>query len=411
MKLVKLMNILLAVTSLAGCSVSEGSVEILVKNNGDTKRYGEIIEISLDELKGKLDGTSQRISVSDEDGNIVPCQITHDGFLIFPVDVQAHNSMIYRLTECNAISFDTISCGKVYPERLDDLAWENDKSGYRAYGPGFQKKGNKGFGYDILSKKVSQPVLEQRYSIQLDSVTQSKIITLKKEGKLHEADSINHSISYHVDHGNGMDCYNVGSSLGAGTTALLVDSAIVYPYCYKDVEILDNGPLRFTAQLVFNPIKVNNNLNVIETRIISLDKGSYLNKTKIKYSGLSDSETIVSGIVLHSQNPDGYVLGNDGHYLAYADSTNNTRNDNGVIYVGAVFSSSLLDMNVRLFDKPQLDAIGHILAYNTYIPDSTFTYFWGSGWSKNGITSIDEWTKYLKAFSYNINNPLDIMIR
>ena len=356
------MNILLAVTSLAGCSVSEGSVEILVKNNGDTKRYGEIIEISLDELKGKLDGTSQRISVSDEDGNIVPCQITHDGFLIFPVDVQAHNSMIYRLTECNAISFDTISCGKVYPERLDDLAWENDKSGYRAYGPGFQKKGNKGFGYDILSKKVSQPVLEQRYSIQLDSVTQSKIITLKKEGKLHEADSINHSISYHVDHGNGMDCYNVGSSLGAGTTALLVDSAIVYPYCYKDVEILDNGPLRFTAQLVFNPIKVNNNLNVIETRIISLDKGSYLNKTKIKYSGLSDSETIVSGIVLHSQNPDGYVLGNDGHYLAYADSTNNTRNDNGVIYVGAVFSSSLLDMNVRLFDKPQLDAIGHILS-------------------------------------------------
>ena len=104
-----------------------------------------------------------------------------------------------------------------------------------------------------------------------------------------------------------MDCYNVGPSLGAGTTALLVDSAIVYPYCYKDVEILDNGPLRFTAQLVFNPIKVNNNLNVIETRIISLDKGSYLNKTKIKYSGLSDSETIVSGIVLHSQNPDGYV--------------------------------------------------------------------------------------------------------
>ena len=125
---------------MQGCSVSEGSVEILVKNNGDTKRYGEIIEISLDELKGKLDGTSQRISVSDEDGNIVPCQITHDGFLIFQVDVQAQDSIIYRLTECNTTSFDTISCGKVYPEHLDDLAWENDKSGYRAYGPGFQKK-------------------------------------------------------------------------------------------------------------------------------------------------------------------------------------------------------------------------------------------------------------------------------
>ena len=33
-----------------------------------------------------------------------------------------------------------------------------------------------------------------------------------------------------------------------------VYSTIVYPYCYKDCEILDNGPLRFTAKLVYNPL-------------------------------------------------------------------------------------------------------------------------------------------------------------
>ena len=31
---------------------------------------------------------------------------------------------------------------------------------------------------------------------------------------------LNRGISYHVDHGNGMDCYAVGPTLGGGTAAL-----------------------------------------------------------------------------------------------------------------------------------------------------------------------------------------------
>ena len=73
-------------------------------------------------------------------------------------------------------------------------------------------------------RSVSEPVVEDRY-----------------DGDL------NRGISYHVDHGNGMDCYAVGPTLGGGTAALFPDSTIVYPYCYKDCEILDNGPLRFTS--------------------------------------------------------------------------------------------------------------------------------------------------------------------
>lgn len=53
---------------------------------------------------------------------------------------------------------------------------------------------------------------------------------------------INKKISFHVDHGEGMDVYAVDYTLGGGTAALL-DSAgnIVYPYCYESYEILDNG--------------------------------------------------------------------------------------------------------------------------------------------------------------------------
>ena len=80
-----------------------------------------------------------------------------------------------------------------------------------------------------------------------------------------------------------MDCYSVGATLGGGTAALMVDSCIIYPYCYKDYDILDNGPLRFTVKLTYPPLIVKNDSNVIETRIITLDKGSHLNYTEITY--------------------------------------------------------------------------------------------------------------------------------
>ncbi len=48
-----------------------------------------------------------------------------------------------------------------------------------------------------------------------------------------------------------MDCYAVGPTLGAGVAALMVNDTIIYPWCYKHQEILDNGPLRFTVKLEF----------------------------------------------------------------------------------------------------------------------------------------------------------------
>ena len=167
--------------------------------------------------------------------------------LIFPASVKGDASAVYTIAEGTPQPVDVVACGRQYPERLDDVAWENDRAAYRAYGPALQEKGERAFGYDIWTKSVSEPVVEDRY-----------------DGDL------NRGISYHVDHGNGMDCYAVGPTLGGGTAALFPDSTIVYPYCYKDCEILDNGPLRFTAKLVYNPLVVKGDSSVIETRIISL---------------------------------------------------------------------------------------------------------------------------------------------
>ena len=133
-----------------------------------------------------------------------------------------------------------------------------------------------------------------RYKTELDPESRAKIAELRKTDKK-AAQELANSISYHIDHGNGLDYYKVGPTLGAGTSALLSNDSIVYPYCYKDYEILDNGPLRFTVKLVYNPLKVKENDNIIETRILSLDAGSQLNKITLTFANLNEATPLVTG--------------------------------------------------------------------------------------------------------------------
>ncbi len=117
-----------------------------------------------------------------------------------------------------------------------------------------------------------------------------------------------------------MDCYAVGPTLGCGTAALMQGDTIIYPYCYRTQEILDNGPLRFTVKLEFNPLVVRGDSNVIETRVITLDAGSYLNKAVISYTNMKEAMPVTTGIVL--REPDGVVAADAANgYITYVDPT------------------------------------------------------------------------------------------
>lgn len=341
----------------------------------------------------------------------VPYQLTYDGMLIFPATVGAGATSSYTVKAGQPEAMDTVACGRFYPERLDDIAWENDKAAYRAYGPALQRLQEQAYGYDVFTKSVSYPVVEKRYAMELDSAARAQIAVWRKEGQKEKADSLVKIISYHVDHGNGMDVYNVGPTLGGGASALMDGEELIYPYCFKDYEILDNGPLRFTMKLTYNPLKVKGDTTVVETRVISLDKGSYLNRTVLTYSGLSNPTTLASGLVLHSQNPNGYVLNADDRFIAYADSTNNATAGHGVIYVGAAFPKQVEKAYVQLFPEPKKDAIGHVLATSLYEPNSSYVYYWGSGWSKGGVQDMDAWTTYLKNFSKQLASPLEVEVK
>ena len=101
----------------------------------------------------------------------------------------------------------------------------------------------------------------------------------------------------------------------------------------------------------------------------------------------------------------------DKGYIAYADLTDNIYNDNGVIYVGAVMPEQVKETKAALFsdkEAKERGASGHVLAISTYKPESQYTYYWGSGWSKYGFGSMESWTEYLDHYAQRVRNPLKV---
>lgn len=412
----KILYLLFAAFTAFSCTQQNG-VKVTVANSSSLDRENEMVEVSMTEISNKLNlADTAQIVVLDENNRQVPYQVTYDDMLIFPADVKANAQAVYTVTTGTPMVVDTKACGKYYPERVDDVAWENDRVAFRTYGPALQASGERAFGYDVWTKCVNEPVVEARYANELNPETLAKIDSLRKAGKKDEAKALYQSVSYHVDHGNGLDCYKVGPTLGGGAAALMVDNEIIYPYCYKEQEILDNGPLRFTVKLVYNPLTVKGDSNVVETRIISLDEGSQLNKTVVSYTNTNEVLPIVAGIVLH--DPDGGKNAADAQqgYIAYADPTDNVNNNNGIIYVGAVFPANVKEAKTVFFpeqEKKELrgDADGHVLAISDYEPSSEFTYYWGAGWSKYGFNSFEEWTEYLGNYAAKVRAPLTVTIQ
>ena len=388
------------------------TVTVTVTNPLAMERSNEMVEVSMETITNRLGlADTAQIVVLDADGQQVPYQITYDGKVIFPATIAANGAATYTIQTGTPEAFDVKACGKCYPERMDDMAWENDLVAFRAYGPAMQAKGERGFGYDLFTKyNTTEPILEAMYAKELNKETRAKIAELKKTDPKAAAE-LSRERSYHIDHGYGMDCYAVGPTLGAGVAALMVNDSIIYPWCYKNQEILDNGPLRFTVKLEFTPLTVKGDSTVVETRLITLDAGSHLNRTAVSYSNLKETLPIVAGIVLHE--PDGAVVADAANgYITYVDPT--TGPDNGKIFMGAAVPTVVKDAKTVLFSeqekKERNNADGHVLAVSDYEPGSEYVYYWGFAWDKADIKTADAWNRYMADFAQKVRNPLTIKV-
>ena len=297
--------ILLFTAFFAACGQG---VVIEVANPSGPDRDGELAELSLRELSGLPSGGFRLLDASGEE---VAYQLTSDSLLVFPVRVRAGVTAVYRVVKGTPSRVDTVATGSFRPDRMGDIIWENDRCGWRTYGPPTRAVGQAAYGYDVFTKSISRPVMAARFDRDRDA--QPEIRRLRAAGRNAAADSLARSVSYHVDHGDGMDVYPVGGSLGCGTAALLEEGRIVFPWTWASYEFLDNGPLRFRMKLTMEPFEYKGRM-VTETRVVTCDAGSWLNRAEISYDGLDEAPLSV-GIVVHATHPDAWRAGGGLHRL------------------------------------------------------------------------------------------------
>ena len=115
-------------------------------------------------------------------------------------------------------------CGEA-PERANDFFWENDRVGFRAYGPGDVHKWS---GLDVFNKSCASNIV----------VHWLRECRTKKWG------------SFHKNHGLGMDDYAVGPGRGVGGVALRKDGKWLADYGnWQKYRVLTNSDERCAFEL------------------------------------------------------------------------------------------------------------------------------------------------------------------
>ena len=256
------------------------------------------------------------------------------------------------------IPFVAKTYGRFVPERKDDFAWENDKIAFRMYGKALEQTPKEmAYGMDVWVKRTTRMIINERY--------------LRGE--------------YHVDHGDGMDYYHVGFTLGAGNVAPYIKDSIWYSKNFVQSKVLDNGPLRVAFQLFYDNWDVAGR-QVKAVKTISLDAGSQLNRVEVKYEGAIENLPVAVGIIRRKDRGAMYMNEQQG-VMGYWEPT---FEHDGTTAVGCVFPDSVKYMNVNT---------KHLLTVATCNTNNTLIYYTGAAWDRAGVfTSNAAWFDYLTKF-------------
>ena len=336
---------------------------VSVVNETEQFRENEIVSVSWTEIEDKLPGSDpENVLVLSSAGDTLPVQIIRNGGedpveLIFPATVGAGTSADFRIVKGRRPEFPSRVYGRHVPERLDDFAWENDRIGYRMYGPALEATGEISNGIDIWLKRTDEMVVDRWYE----------------------------NGDYHTDHGEGLDCYKVGRTLGAGAMAPYANDTIWLGNNYVSYRVLDRGPLRIAFELTYAPYEADGKI-VNERRIVSLDAGDPFNRITEVYDRKLET---VAGIVLHG---DGEIV-QDADFAAYWEPQNG---DDGHTAVAVIMPG----------DFAGFENCGHLLAPASVEANVPFTYYAGAGWSKAGFADASAWFDFVRARSERIARPL-----
>ena len=357
--------------ALAACSKP---LKIEVANMGGTDLAGESVEVAWSEFDG-TPITPDNVVVK-HNGAEIPSQVLMLGgepvTLLFQSDLAAGAVETFTVEAGVRSEYPSRAYGRFVPERLDDYAWENDKVAFRAYGPALETAPGEMLatpGFDAWVKCVDTLVIDARYI----------------RG------------NYHHNYGDGMDCYKVGRTLGAGASAPYAADTLWLSRNYRTFETLANGPIRTVVKLTYAPFDVDGTA-VSLTKYISLDAHSHFNRIMNVYEGDFETLPVAAGVVRHDVKGLREGAGWIAMYEAASDSAN--PEEDGDMYFAVIQD-----------DAKFVEALcGHMVALRGVKSGQPVEYLAGSGWSGAGIGSLDEWCAIVGAAAASYANPLTVKV-
>lgn len=358
-----------------------GGAKVKVTNPLKLDRTNETVEISWQEVQAKVsDATPENIVVIAPDGSQQPSQVLYNGgtepqALIFQATVAGNSSATYTLETGQREAYPAQAFGRYVPERMDDFAWENNLIAHRMYGPALEATGEISNGIDIWLKRTDSLIIDKWF----------------KPG-----------YNYHSDQGEGLDCYKVGRTLGAGAMAPYEKDSLWLGNNYIRYKVLDNGPIRIAFQLDYAPFLVDS-VEVTERRTISLDANTHFNNITEEYTGDFDQLKVAAGIVTRGAGGKVLdILNKPIKRVGYWEPLNtDNKPDNGHTTIGLVFPCEI-KIETRL---------GHLLASTTIPEGKPFTYQMGAGWSKSDIPTPDVMKQLIWDQSLKFDNPLIVTVK
>ena len=124
----------------------------------------EVVEADLQTVSNRLGlNAGQTFVIKNGFGQEQAYQLSYDGKLLMYVSVQPHSKAVFTIEKGQPAAMKSYVYGRLFPERADDMTWENDLGIYRMYGPALQRSGEKSFGTDVWTKSAPELVLEKRY--------------------------------------------------------------------------------------------------------------------------------------------------------------------------------------------------------------------------------------------------------
>ncbi|MCF7954293.1 MAG: glycoside hydrolase family 88 protein [Phycisphaerae bacterium] len=353
-----------------------------VVNPINSFRDTETISLNWDDIKGSVKGlTKSNVGVFEFKSNrFLAKQIVEDGGsteVLFQTNFAPGEKKYFRVMvepkKLIQAELANSATSRFVPERKDDFAWENDKVGFRMYGPALEDE-TITCGIDTFGKSVPYLIME-------------KMLTTK-------------GYIYHKDQGEGGDFYKVGNTLGCGGAAPFIDGKVcLAPKNFSEWKIVANsanGGIRTVFELTYAPWKAGS-VTVSEKKRITLDMGSNLNKIECFYS-CDDKKNIpvAAGIILQKSSDKKFTKQNN--IIAYwlpGDGKN------GNIGCGVVFPAGT--------KAKTIEADGHLLMQADHDMAKPFVYYSGSCWDKNTeFNTFEKWQKYLNGFKERVDNPVVI---